>query len=173
MDEEIQTLLVKHRTLFERVSCELAYLMFNTRVSIVAPWTVSLEIVREHDYIFSLISENERFRNRTIIGANQAGLNAFIGEELSLIEAKDALGEYANIHCALLLDNPDFVESVGFIKQKPPEDSIGLGFFPQAWALHGYMACANQSIYFAFAVENQKIIMDVLDSLDSLSFEDI
>lgn len=168
MNTEIRDILENLRPLFERTACELTKMMFNTDPVLPHPWSITDHIDREHEYIFTLVSFNKRFKARTILGASQTTLDAFIGHHVSLEDAKDALGEYANDHCAMLMDDPDYLEAFGFMRQNPPEDVIGLGFFPQAWALHGHMMIGDQSMYFAYAVERQRISMNLLDSLDIL-----
>ncbi len=126
------------------------------------PWSVTEHLEGTFDYIFSLISRNSKFKSNLCIGIQIESIATFIGYEIDIEEAKDAFGEFGNVYCAMLMDNPLFKDKFGILRQALPEDAINEAFFPKAWGLNGRLYLKDHWIYMGYSMQEEKAELDFL-----------
>lgn len=156
----IHETLGKLKDFFPMIAAELAEAMFNVHDVTYKPWELSDHFEGQFDYIFSLGSSNDKFQGTTVIGMNLQDMPAFFGTKLEWADALDVLGEFANVFCAMMMDEPQFTNTFGFMRQKPPQDALNLAFFPKAWGVHGRISIQESSLYIAHFIDRKKFDFD-------------
>jgi hypothetical protein len=151
---------------FQNSAVELMHHMFGILAEIREPWEIVDTFEAKFDYIFRLISLNARLKANTLIGANYDALQKMFWEHVSLEEAKDALTEFANVYNGMLMDEPLFVKSFGFMRQQLPEDSTVMACLPVAWGIQGRLYFENCSVFIRFSMEERKFFGDLISSLN-------
>ena len=134
--------------------------MFQTEPAIEGEWSVVPKMDGRFEYIFYVASGNAYFRTIMRIGISISSIEQMVGFPLDLAEAKDAFGEFANVLCAVVQDNPRFVETVGFLKQEPPEDAVHQAFFPKGFAIQGRLAVGSSWLSIGYAIFENLLTMD-------------
>ncbi len=129
--------------------------MFQKKCSIRDPWYVADRLEGTFNYIFSLVSTNERFKSTMCIGVQLENIKSFIGYDIDIEEAKDAFGEFANIYCAMLMDSKKFNEYFGILVQSLPEDAVNQTFFPLAWCFNGKLYIRKRWIYIGYSIKEE------------------
>ena len=153
--------------IFQNGAVELVSVMFNLPAVITQPWDVTEISDARYDYIFRQISENKQFKANVIIGASYTAIETILGSNISLDEARDAFGEFANCYNAILMEQPSFVEEFGYLTQRVPEDSTVLACFPLAWGIQGNLLIGQDSLFLRFSIEKNRFGEDLLAFLDA------
>ena len=162
----IKDTMMELKDVFQNSAIELMSVMFNIQITINDTWEIADSSDARYDYIFSQISENKQYKSYVIIGAAYPVLEKILGPNISLDEAKDAFGEFANCYHAVLMDNPTFVAQFGYLVQKVPEDSTILACFPMAWGIQGKINFQHEELFIRFSMEEKKFGDDILAFLD-------
>jgi hypothetical protein len=150
---------------FRKSATGLVEVMFGTKAISKEPWIICNVMDGTFDYIFRLISKNSEYKSNTIIGASMKALQKVMGDDCTLEDAKDAFGEYANCYNALLMEEPQFIERFGLMRQEVPEDATTLACFPIAWGIQGLLHFDAESIFMRFSIEDRKFSSELLESL--------
>ncbi len=149
-------IIIKHKV--AHLAVESIESLFDISVELKEPWKVTNKIQGEFEYIFTVESENSKYEGLLCIGASQRAMEVFFDPEIDWDEAKDALGETANILVALLMDESILTDVTGILLQHPPTHHVGDILPPQWWGVEGHVYLDDEWLYFGYALGEKAFI---------------
>jgi hypothetical protein len=137
---------------FAQTAAECVQGMFQQESEIHEPWIVAQRLDGRFEYVFFISSSNLEYKSTMAVGIDIGNISAFIGCDITLDEARDAFGEYANIYCGMIADISLFSDHFGVLKQGLPEEAMHQACFPDAWAVQGRIYRNAQWMHLGYAI---------------------
>ncbi len=117
-------------------------------------WGVVDRLDSSFDLIITIGCANKAYQGILAVGIDHASMAHFVGETVTVFEARDIFGEFANNYCAMLMDQPQFNARFGILHQSLPVlYSNGQPFLPFISGIQGTVLLGSGSIHIGFAVQ--------------------
>ncbi len=139
-------------------AAECSMSLFGIKPELREPWSLTDQISGSYDHVLSVRSANTQFQGITVVGIQTEHIKAFIDEydsENDIEIATDALGEFANIYTAMIMDELKFRDSFGVLRSSPPSYARNQVVFPRVWGINGRLFADNHWMYVGFTIENR------------------
>lgn len=165
-DIDIKKVLEEISPNLSAIAIDCADALFGWSLKVPIPWSVTNSLEGVFDYIFMMPSKNDKYSAFMVIGIGCESLRRLWGSEITLDDAKDAFGEYANTYCGMVQDVEAHNRNFGYLLNGFVEDAIVQTFFPLQWAVHGRGFVGQEPIYFGYSIKKETFdFHSIADSL--------
>jgi hypothetical protein len=139
---------------FSKTGIECVEAFFQKECVIKSKWTVVNQLNCKFDCVLTLGCANDEYQSILAIGIQNSSFTALTGEEnISVEDASDILGEFANTYCGMLSDHSEFYENFGVLAQTLPIFyRQGQSFLNFIWGVEGKLFFNDNWIYFGYAI---------------------